>query len=224
MTKEIEVDKTTLNKRQLAAWAGMIAPALFVAVFTIEGWLRPGYDAFSMYISALALGPRGWIQIVNFIVLGILLLIFAWGIKAEFPTGKAARGGPIILIILGILFIISGIFVMDPVETLPDQMSVHGLIHGIAGGIVFVSMPIAIFIFLRRFRVDANWQSLQGWTLGLGIVEATAVIIYSIISKVPTLFNSFADWIGLIQRTALVPFMIWLFIFALHLYRLSKQE
>jgi hypothetical protein len=41
-----------------------------VAVFTIEGWLRPGYDPLSTYVSALSLGLHGWIQIVNFIVLG----------------------------------------------------------------------------------------------------------------------------------------------------------
>jgi hypothetical protein len=176
-----------------------------------------------MYISALALGPRGWIQIVNFIVLGVLLLIFTWGVRAEFPTGKAARGGPIILAILAVLFIISGIFVMDPMATPPDQMSMSGTIHGLAGGIVFISMPIAIFIFLRRFRVDAKWQSLRGWTLVLGIVEATAVIIFTIVSKSPDLLHTFAAWIGLIQRTALVPFMLWLFIFAQHLYKQSKQ-
>ena len=212
------------NHPYLAAWAGMIAPLLFVGIFTLEGWLRPRYDSFSMYISALALGPRGWIQIVNFIVLVVLLLIFAWGVRAEFPTGKAARGGPLILAILAVLFIISGIFVMDPMETPPDQLSVSGTIHGLAGGIVFVLMPITIFIFLRRFRVDTNWQTLRGWTLVLGIVAATAVIIFTIVSKSPNLFNAFAEWIGLIQRTALVPFMIWLFIFALHLHRLSKQQ
>ena len=156
MTREIEANKTTFTRRQLAVWAGMIAPILFVGVFTIEGWLRPGYNAFSMYISALALGPRGWIQIVNFIVLGLLMLIFAWGVAAEFPTGKAARGGLLILEILGVLFIMSGIFVMDPMDTPADQMSVQCTIHGLAGGIVFVIMPIAIFIFLRNSGVSTS--------------------------------------------------------------------
>lgn len=223
MTKELNANKTTVNQRQIAAWAGMIGSALFVAVFTLEGWLRPDYNPFSMYISALSLGPRGWIQVINFIVLGVFLLIFAWGIRAEFPTGKTARGGSIMLAILAVLFIVSGIFVMDPMDTPQDQMSVHGLIHGIAGGIVFVLMPVTIFVYLRRFRVEPNWLAVQGWTVVLGIIEATAVIIFTIVSKSPTLFNTFAGWIGLIQRAALIPFMFWLFIFALHLHKQSKQ-
>jgi hypothetical protein len=43
----------------------MIGPALFVLVFTLEGWLRPGYDPLAMYVSALSLGPSGWIQITQ---------------------------------------------------------------------------------------------------------------------------------------------------------------
>jgi hypothetical protein len=215
------LNKVTLNRRQFSAGAGVIGPALFVGIFTLEGWLRPGYDPLTMYISALSLGPRGWIQIANFIVLGVLLLAFARGITTEFPTGNAARGGPILLTLLAVLFIISGIFVMDPMDTPPDQLSLSGTVHGLAGGIIFVSMPITIFVFLRRFRVDANWQSFQSWTLVLGIIEAAGVVFFSVVSKPPELLNTFADWIGLIQRAALMPFMLWLFLFALNLLKRS---
>ena len=69
----------------------MLAPVLFVAVFTIAGWLRQGYDPLSTYVSELALGQRGWIQMVNFIILGVLMLVFSRGIAAEFQTGKASQ-------------------------------------------------------------------------------------------------------------------------------------
>ena len=61
----------------------MIAPVLFVAVFTIEGSLRVGYDPISSYVSELSLGPRGWIQIANFVVFGALVLVFASGVAAS---------------------------------------------------------------------------------------------------------------------------------------------
>jgi hypothetical protein len=93
--------ETASDRRQLAAWAGMIGPVLFVAIFTIEGWLRSGYDARSMFVSELALGPRGWIQIVNFLVFGLLFLLFARGVAAEFQEGKASWAGPILLAIKG---------------------------------------------------------------------------------------------------------------------------
>ncbi len=103
--------RLNLNQRWPAAWAGIIAPALFVSVFSIEGWLRPGYNPFSTYVSALSLGARGWIQIVNFILLGVLLLLFTVVVRTEFSSGEASRGGPVLMAIMGILFIVSGPFI-----------------------------------------------------------------------------------------------------------------
>ena len=219
MPERVKMGEVNLKQRRITAWAGVLGPALFVGIFCLECLLRPGYDPKSMYISALSLGPRGWIQMANFILLGVLLLVFARGIAAEFPGEKASRGGPILLTILAVLFIVSGFFVMDPMDTPPDQMSVHGLIHGLAGGIVFVLMPVIIFVFQRRFQGDVNWQSFQRWTLVLGIVEVTAVVVFTIVSKSPQLLATFSDWIGLIQRAALVPFMVWVFLFGLNLLR-----
>jgi len=81
--------KLSLSGRRLAAWAGILGPVLFVAIFTIEGWLRPDYQPLSTYVSALSLGPRGWIQMTNFVVFGILLLAFTRVLAAEFKDGKA---------------------------------------------------------------------------------------------------------------------------------------
>jgi hypothetical protein len=214
----------TTSQRRLAAWAGIIGPVLFVAVFTIEGWLRPGYNALSTYVSALSLGPRGWIQMVNFVVLGALLLAFTAGAASEFQTGKASKGGPILLSIISILFMVSGPFRMDPTGTPLDQITVHGTVHGLAGGIIFILMPITCFVFLRRFRLDPDWRSLQWWTLGLGIIIAAAVILLTIASKSPSVESIFIDWLGLIQRFIIIPFMLWVCLFALGLRRRIDQK
>lgn len=216
--------KPTKGQLRLAAWAGLIAPALFVAVFTIEGWLRTGYEPLRMFVSALSLGPRGWIQIANFILLGLLLLVFTWGIASEFPTGKASRGGPILLTIIAVLFIIAGILVMDPSGTPSNQVTVHGTIHGLAGGIIFILMPICCFVFLRRFRTEADWRSMRWWTLVLGIIIAAAVILLTISSKVSGTQSLFTDWLGLIQRFIIIPFMLWVFLVALRLLRQVKKD
>jgi hypothetical protein len=220
--KEIKMRKTALKQRQLTAWAGMLGPVLFVAIFTLEGWLRPGYEPLSMYVSALSLGPRGWIQIINFVVFGVLLLVFTWGLAAEFPKGKASRGGLVLLGVIACCYLGSGPFVMDPTGTPLSQASVHGTLHGIFGAIVFLLMPISCFVFLRRFRADAKWQSLKGWTLALGTISAAGVVVLTFSTKLPNLNEIFTGWRGLIQRTAIVPFMIWIFVFALKLLRQSK--
>jgi len=208
-----------MGQRRLAAWAGMIGPALFVAVFAIEGWLRPGYEPLKTYVSALSLGPRGWIQIANFVILGLLLLVFSLAVATEFPTGKASRAGPILLAIISTLFVVSGPVVMDPTGTPLDQVTTHGTIHGLAGGMIFILMPVTCFVFLRRFRADPDWRFLRWWTLALGIIIAAAVILLTVASKTPGAQNVFGDWLGLIQRAIIVPFMLWVFIFALGIHR-----
>ena len=213
-----------MNQSQLSAWAGMVGVTLFVLIFTLEGWYRPGYKPLEMYVSALSLGPRGWIQILNFMVFGALLFVFSRGVAAEFPHGKASRAGLIILTIIAICYFLSGPFVMDTMNTPPNQMTFHGIMHGIFGGIVFTLMPVSCFVFLRRFRVDPKWQFLQWWTLGLGIISAFGVILLTIATKTPDIQNIFNNWLGLIQRTAIVPFIVWVFIFALGLLKRSKTN
>ena len=210
------------NKKQQVAWAGVIAPIIFVTVFMVEGWLRPGYNPLSTYVSALSLSSRGWIQISNFLIFGALLFLFTRGVAAEFPEGKASRGGLILLTIIAAGYFLSGPFVMDPMDTPLDQASVHGTIHGILGGIVFLLMPISIFVYLRRFRIDPRWQSIYGWTLGLGVICAVADVFFTIVSKSPSLQVAFVDWFGLIQRSVIIPFMIWIFAFALAMLK-QKQ-
>src|SRR5271167_198184 len=77
--------------RQLGASAAIVGPTVFVVTFTVEGWLRPDYSTSAMFVSALSLGPSGWIQILNFVVVGLSFLTFARGVAAQFPTGTASR-------------------------------------------------------------------------------------------------------------------------------------
>ena len=208
------------DRRVLAGWAGMIGSALFVLVFTMEGWLRPGYDWRSTFISELSIGPRGWIQILNFIILGTLFLVFTWGVAAEFREGKASKAGPLLLAIIGFGFLISGPLVTDLAATPRDQMSLHGIFHGIFGALVFSLAPVSCFVFWRRFREDPNWKHLQGWTLTAGIITTAAVVLLSAATKTAVTPNALTPWNGLIQRTVIVPYLIWIFTFA---FTLRKQ-
>ena len=209
------MNQLSTNQRRIAAWAGIIGPVLFLTIFTIEGLIRPGYSTLKMYVSALSLGPRGWIQIANFLVFGMLLFAFTRGVAAEFQNGKASRGGLVLLTIIAACYFISGPFVMDPTGTPLNLTTVHGTIHGIAGAIVFVLMPVICFVYLRRFRIDPKWRSMWWWTLLLGTVSAAGSVLLTLFTKFPDLQNMLINWLGLIQRTAIIPFMVWVFIFGL---------
>ena len=211
---------TFILHHKLATWAGMIGSALFVAVFMVEGWLRPGYNPLSMYVSELSLGPRGWIQIVNFILWGLLFLIFTRGVANEFKDGKASKAGPILFTIIALSFLISGPLVTDP-ATIFMQMSLHGKLHGIFGALVFSLAPVSCFVFYRRFRDDSKWQNLSRWTLTACVIIVMSVVLMKV-GQISS--NPVNAWVGLIQRIALITYLSWIFTFALALYRNSKKS
>jgi hypothetical protein len=83
--------------------------------------------------------------------------------------------------------------------------------------------PVICFIFWRRFREAKQWQSLSRWTMAaiLGIV--VALILLHIVPMPPDAPNIFTPYAGLIQRTAIIAYMAWIFIFALHLSCLRQR-
>jgi hypothetical protein len=174
-----------------------------------------------MYVSALSLGPRGWIQVLAFVAFGASLLVFAWGVAAAFPSGPASRVGPRLLAVIAAGILVSGPFVMDPVGTPRAQMTVHGLVHQALGAVVFALMPVTCLVFLRRFRADAAWRALRAWTLAAAAIIAGAIVLLKVaqLGLPPRPPNAWTPWVGLLQRVALVTFLAWLFTFALALHR-----
>ncbi len=200
---------------KLGAAAGMTAPVVFVVVFTLEGWLRPGYHASSMFVSELSLGPRGWIQIVNFVITGVLVFVFGCGLATRFRNGPASRAGPALMQIIGVSLVASGPFRTDP-SAMFTQTSTHGIVHGLFGAVVFVLAPVSCFVFYRRFRGDPAWQQLARWTLAAGVVLTLGIGLLKV-SQLPQ--TELFEWKGLVQRVILVTFMIWMFAFAARTYR-----
>jgi hypothetical membrane protein len=212
----VEASRPGQAIRRLGAWAGVIGSVLFIGVFTIEGWLRPGYDASSIYISALSMGQRGWIQIANFIITGVLIVLFAQGVAAEF--GKTARAGVTLLTLIGISLIASGPLVMDPMNIPFSQMSAHSKLHYLFGAIVFSLAPASCLVFFKRFGSAPGWRAFRWWTLGVGIVVIAGIGLLKT-AALPLQSNLLHPWLGAIQRATIMPFFIWVFTFGLALLR-----
>ena len=199
--------------KKIAPWAGMAGAAVFPLSFTLQGWLRPGYSPVRRYVSELSIGPWGWVQIVNFMFLGLCLLVFALGISQRFPRGAASRWGPRLLLAVAVCYFFSGPFVTDPLSMFSNQRSAHGMVHGILGALVFSLSPVCCFVFLRRFRRDPSWRPLQTVTLFAGILMAVTVVLMKLAQPQASPLNAFA---GVIQRCSLLSFYAWIFIVALH--------
>ena len=129
---------------------GILASVLFTATYLIEGALHPGYDLMRQTISSLELVSNGWTQQVNFIVYGLLLGVFAVGIRKELFGGFGATVFPILQVLIALGLIISGIFVFEPLHTTGDY-------------ITFLSAVIGLFVIARRFAQERHWGI--GWAV-----------------------------------------------------------
>jgi len=208
---------------RLLLMSGAVGPLLFITVFLIEGGSRPGYSAWRNYVSSLSLSDQGWVQIVNFIVCGVLTIFFAVGLRRVARPGRGSRWGPVLLGIFGLALISAGLFVTDPGLGYPPgsgtSRTAHGIVHGLSGLLSFSSLAAASFVMARRFAADpaargwALYSTATGAVVALGFVAMTAFSTLDekgILSPGPT---------GLIQRIAIVAGWGWIALLAIHLIR-----
>ena len=101
--------------RKLLLWLtfGVAGTVLFPIIYVIEGVTRPGYDAWQQAISALSLGPGGWIQQLNFALCGVSVLWLAYVWRKILAGGVCATWYPIIRGIEGLGLIAIAIFSQD---------------------------------------------------------------------------------------------------------------
>src|SRR5437763_1067474 len=100
--------------QRLLLICGPLGSVLFTTTYLIEGVTRPGYNAWQQAISALSLGPGGWVQVVNFIVYGLLVCCSAAGWRAALKPGVGATLVPLFEGLTGLGLIVCGIFSQDP--------------------------------------------------------------------------------------------------------------
>lgn len=204
--------------KKISPWAGIIGTIVFTLTFLLNGLLRPLYDPMKMYVSELSIRPQGWIQNINFMFLGGCLFVFAHGIPKYFTEGKAAHSGSILLKIIAICYFFSGLFVTDSASMFDNQQSIHGIIHGVLGAVVFSLSPACCFVFWRHFLIDKDFKYMNTWTFIAGIIMVITVVLMKIGQLQPGILH---EWAGVIQRCSLMTFYTWIVTFAFGLKKLQ---
>ena len=206
---------------------GVIGPLLFVVVFTIEGALRPGYRPRRHFVSSLALGPRGWIQVTNFLVCGTLMLSFALGLCFGVAPGLRGDAAPVLFVLFGLGLIVAGVFRTDVAASDTDASYVagaaapatlRGLVHGLSSLVVFGSLSAAAFAWAWRSWREAEllWAAYSGVT---GFVVLAFFMGCSALIKKEIKGEISDAPIGLCQRLSIIPGWVWIALVAAHLIR-----
>jgi Protein of unknown function (DUF998) len=148
---------TKLTKALLAC--GLIAGPLYIVVGLIQILIRPGYDITRHDLSLMSNGDLGWIQITNFLLSGLLTIAGAVGMRRVMRGSRGGTWGPLLVGVYGLGLIGAGLFVADPAfgfppgtpAGAPNTISWHGLMHFVSGGVGFLALIAACFVFARRF-------------------------------------------------------------------------
>ena len=72
------------------AAAGIAGPIIFAVVALVQSVLRQDHGLVEHPISALAAGTSGWVQNVNFLLFGLLMVAFAVGLHLGVPSSRWA--------------------------------------------------------------------------------------------------------------------------------------
>lgn len=162
--------------------------------------VKPGYNPVRDAVSEGRLGAGGWLQIVNFLVSGLLITASSVAVSRA-----VSRWTGILVGLVGAGLALAGVFLSDPVPT--HEATWHGMIHNVVGSISSVALIAACF-------VAARWQATALWRR-YSIAAGVAMPLTFILAAVA------AGTLGIWQRLTNVVGWTWLIVLALRAMRVS---
>ena len=203
----------TLPTRTLLA-CGVVAGPLYVLVTMAQALARDGFDLRQHRFSWLTAGDLGWLHQSNMLLVGVLTVLLAVGMRQMLGTGRGAVWGPRLLGLFGVAYIVGGLFTADPVAGFPPGTTpemAHKTWQGVAQN---ASRGASTLLLIATSLVIARWFAAQGrrglaWLCGAGIplVFAALTLVGLAIGGNPSAVAFLATpW-------------IWVTALAAHLYR-----
>jgi hypothetical protein len=163
---------------KLAARAGIVGPALFgfvLITLTILkydflltlGW-HPRSDPTFDWPSGLALGAYGWIMTLTFIFSGLMMTIFASGLRLSLPRSRLTLIATFALSLAGLA--LAGLaFTTDPtIRFTPATW--HGRLHDLSFVLLGITLMPSMILLGVVLRHSAQWRSLSSYTWGTALL------------------------------------------------------
>ena len=211
----------TLERRRsviaVLAVAGIVGPIFFTVVALVHSLLRPDHSLVALPISALATGPSGWVQDVNFVICGVLFLAYPIGLHLEVRQTRWGVVGPALLVLSGAGLVLAGVF---PAVDASGNLTYDSLGHTVASFIAFLGTGGGFIAMSRRLAGDSSWRSLATYTLGSGIAIVVLVIAFGALAERPG--TPLHPWIGLFQWMMVAVWLTCTVVFCLRLMRVTK--
>jgi len=161
-----------LGDRLLAC--GVLAGPLVLAVEFTLAYTREGFDWQRHAASQLALGDGGWMQSLNFVVAGLLMLAFSLGLRRALKGQPGGLWAPRLMALFAFSHVMVGLFPTDPAFGFPPgpgtpaglpaygEASTHAVLHSLFGFVGFLALAAACAGLARHFhrRRETGWSLL----------------------------------------------------------------
>ena len=202
---------------RVLAVGGIVGPILFTATFIVQGLFRQGYSHLSEPVSALAAGPNGWVQDVNFFVFGPLMVAYALGLHLGIRSTRWGMIGSALLVLSGIGLLVAGAF---PARDANGAFSV-GPGHVTGAFMAFLGAGAGLIAISRRMARDPRWRSLATYALASGIA---IVVLFLATGRLAVPDDApLHDWAGLMQRLTVAVWFPCTIVLALRLGRIENS-
>jgi hypothetical membrane protein len=201
--------------QRMTAWAGIIAPILFTFLVAVESLLRQGYSQISNYVSELGVGSYAIIQNTNFIIFGLLSILFALGLEASLPAtrGGSKKGVVWLVAVSGLGVVFAGVSLLF-IRVFPDDY-VFGA-HTLATFVAFLTLIAAQLLTWCALKNgdDALWGRYRTYSLVSGLIALALLLVL--------IFTLGTAYHGATERAFIALPLIWLAITGTKLESLAK--
>jgi hypothetical membrane protein len=212
---------------KLLLTAGPVGSLFFILSFTVQGLYRTGYDPSLHPVSSLSLGPMGWMQIYSFVITGLLIIGFSFGVKRSFLARRYSRRISHFILAAGIGLTGAGVFSTDPVYGYPPQLPLRlaqftwqGHLHDFFSLMVFVGIPAAALTSWKYFVITGQ-KGISIFSLFAALTVLLAFILAGAGFKQAPVFVDFA---GLLQRASIIGGCTWLTVLGIYLIKENKVK
>ncbi len=207
------------DTRMLGRFAA-IGVAAFAAGFAAMHFIQADLDPIESFGSQYAYGRAGWLLNLSFFAAGLGVLALAAGLWRSLAAGERVGASAVLMVLVGVGFIGSGVFVTDP--PLEDGDALYTLssqLHALFGVVLFGSLIVGTFLLAGVFRRDGRWVGFAGTTLAFAwaiLVLFVATVVAAGIAPPGTGGIS-----GLVQRVFIATLLTWLFLTARQVERIG---
>ena len=199
------------------AAAGIAGPIIFASVALVHSLLRSDHSLVAHPISALAAGPSGWVQNVNFLLFGILMIAYAMGLHLGVRYSRAGVVGVAFLVLSGVGLMWGGVF---PATDATGAFDGERLLHIPGFVMTFLGGGIGLILISRRMARDPRWKGLATYALATGIAMLVLIVGGGGLVRPPG--APLHAWFGLFQWVLLAVWLPCTVVLALRLLNLAR--